>query len=256
MRQISFRSFMSAVRSFANARAKARRRGSGSQETAADPGDVVSNSLAAYSELCAEPLLDGSAPWSSGTMRPAGLAALLDDINLNDRRRVLECGSGLSTLILARCLHERGGRLVALEHDPHWASSVASELKRQGLQGTAEVVEAPLESTRRSLDGSPWYSEERTATALQRLGDQVDLLVVDGPPAFHAGTELSRYPALPTLLGALTRDCTVVLDDAHREGERQIVDLWEAETPLTFELRMDAGEIARGHRPEHAPLRT
>jgi hypothetical protein len=55
----------------------------------------------------------------------------------------------------------------------------------------------------------------------------IDLLVVDGPPA-RASLE-ARYPALPTLRDRLSPNAIVVLDDAGREDETQIVERWCAE---------------------------
>jgi predicted O-methyltransferase YrrM len=65
------------------------------------------------------PVLNAEAQltWSKGTMTPAGLAAVCADVAGRHRRRIVECGSGFSTLVLARLLYTRGGRLVSLEHD-------------------------------------------------------------------------------------------------------------------------------------------
>ena len=41
-------------------------------------------------------------PWGSGALRPAGLATVCNDVVLNVRRRVVELGSGVSTVMLAR----------------------------------------------------------------------------------------------------------------------------------------------------------
>jgi hypothetical protein len=60
-------------------------------------------------------------PWGAGVMRPAGLAAVCNDIVLNGRRRVVELGSGVSTVLFARLLTQRpppgGFRMAAVEHD-------------------------------------------------------------------------------------------------------------------------------------------
>jgi len=54
------------------------------------------------------PLLGGTyLPFSSASMRPAALAVVANDIVLHDRRRVLECGSGISTVVLGRLLAAR-----------------------------------------------------------------------------------------------------------------------------------------------------
>jgi predicted O-methyltransferase YrrM len=137
--------------------------------------------------IVAHPVLNAEAQltWSEGTITPAGLVAVCADVAGRHRRRIVECGSGFSTLVLARLLHTRGGRLVSLEHDQAWATRVRSSLAAAGLAEIAQVALAPLDPHPR--DGLPWYAR------------CIDLLLVDGPPAFEPEIELSRYPALPAL---------------------------------------------------------
>lgn len=73
--------------------------------------------------------------------------------------RVLECGSGLSTIVLAA----KGCTVTALEHDPMYASFTRAVLDRYGL--TADIICKPLK------DG--WYDYP---------GGTFDALIVDGPP--------------------------------------------------------------------------
>lgn len=75
------------------------------------------------------------------------------------RGRVLECGSGLSTLVMAAA----GCEITALEHDPMWASHLQAMLDRYDLR--ANIVCRPL------LDR--WYDF---------AGGEYDCLIVDGPP--------------------------------------------------------------------------
>ena len=94
------------------------------------------------------PLLDrgGYLPWSTGSMRPAGLVAVCNEIVHGARTRIVECGSGVSTVVLARLMRERGtGRLIALEDDPHWAALMHEQLRREALAGIARVLHAPLQ---------------------------------------------------------------------------------------------------------------
>src|SRR3954451_9082711 len=57
------------------------------------------------------PLLDDGnyLPWSSGTIRPAGLVLVCNEIVHRNRTRIVECGSGISPVVLARLLRQRGG---------------------------------------------------------------------------------------------------------------------------------------------------
>lgn len=143
-----------------------------------------------------------------------------------DRQEVVELGSGVSTVVLARLLRERGGRLRSLEHDPDWAVVVRDQLKRERLTDVATLLEAPLEPSELSLENAPWYA----ASAVSALpGEGIDLLLVDGPPGYGDGMAHSRYPALPALAERLAPGCLVILDDAGREAEREIVQRWAEE---------------------------
>jgi predicted O-methyltransferase YrrM len=196
-------------------------------------------------ELIADATLDPDAPlrWSTGAMTAAGFAAVCAEVASRDRPSVLECGSGFSTLKLAELTHERGGRLVSLEHDELWATRVRSNLAAAGLAQTTRVTLAPLQPHPLARDGLLWYAEH----ALRFVPRRIDLLLVDGPPAFEPETELSRYPALPALAERLAPDAIVVLDDIDRRGELQVLEAWERECGFRFEIQ-PAERIAVGRR--------
>jgi Methyltransferase domain len=187
------------------------------------------------------PLLDEGSylPWSTGAMRPAGLVLVCNEIVHRGRTRIVECGSGVSTVVLARLLRQRGGgaAIVALEHDAQWAALVTDMLRRESLLDIARVVHAPLEGD------PPWYA----CSALMEMPDHVDLLVVDGPPACAPGQGRRRAPALAAFGPRLTEAATVILDDVNRPGEREVLTCWESETPSRFTVDQAAG-VATGRR--------
>jgi predicted O-methyltransferase YrrM len=180
------------------------------------------------------PLLDagGYLPWSEWALRPAALAAVCNEIVFANRREVVELGAGVSTVVLGRLLAPRGGRLTSVEHDPAWARVVRSLLETDGLTERTRLIEAQLEPHALALDDAEWYAD----SALAQLPDGVDLLLVDGPPGNEEGLEHSRYPALPALAERLAPGAVVMLDDAGRPGEREIVERWQAEDEWEFEI--------------------
>ena len=185
------------------------------------------------------PLLDGRPylPFSVGTMRTSGLVHVCNLVVHRRPATVVECGSGVSTIVLARLLAERGaGRLTALEHDPAWAATVRDGLAAEGLEHVARVVLAPL-----AADG--WYADDGVA----ELPPAIDLLVVDGPPADTPARAEARHPALDRLGPRLARDGVVVLDDTGRAGEQRVLARWERETAWRFERLADEA-IAVGRR--------
>jgi hypothetical protein len=183
-------------------------------------------------------------------MRPAGLVAVCNDIVVNERRCVLELGSGVSTILLVRLLSQLdlagGFRLVAVEHDAGWARWVSDQLDREGIGDNAVVVHAPLVPHVVAEPGVLWYDEMVVAVRLDAVlrGDLVDLLLVDGPPAYAAGQGLARYPALPVLCDRLAPGATVVLDDVERPGEQEVLRRWEDESGLEFHRRAEDTGIA------------
>lgn len=133
---------------------------------------------------------------------------------------VLECSSGVSTVVLARAMQLNGsGYVHSLEHDPIYAEKTRDTLRRLGLDSFATVHTAPLVDTRLPEWEGRWYS-----TAALPSDITVDLLVVDGPP--QATSSLARYPAVPVLMEKMCSTGTVVVDDANRGDETTIVARW------------------------------
>jgi predicted O-methyltransferase YrrM len=138
-------------------------------------------------------------------------------------KTILECSSGISTLVAARCAQLNGlGHVFSLEHEPTYAAKTRDLLRHHGLQDWATVLDAPLEG---SAGQSAWYSLKLLPANLP----SVDLLVVDGPPA-SAGP-LARYPALPRLEKFLAKKVAVFVDDADREDEQEMIRRWTSEFP-------------------------
>jgi hypothetical protein len=139
-------------------------------------------------------------------------------------RLILECGSGSSTVIIARCLRALGGgQLITLEHDPAYAGRTMELLRLFSVADLVTVVTAPLVS--RDLNGRvyEWYSPAYEPL----LGGPIDALVVDGPPG--SGGPLARYPAVPLLKPHLSPSCWILLDDGNRPDEGMIAHTWARE---------------------------
>ena len=188
--------------------------------------------------------MDETLPWSAWSLEPAACALLCDRVRAG-YCEVVECGSGVSTVLLARALRDAGGGMLhSLEHDPAWAARVRGLLEREGLDGIATVIEAPLRPHPLARSRCGWYAGE----ALRRLpGSDIDLLLVDGPPASEPGLGEARYPALPALADRLATEAVVALDDVNRPGEAAVLAAWEAETPYRFD-RVGGTRLALGSR--------
>ena len=185
--------------------------------------------------------LDDPLPLMGGwALTPRGMLQGMELAGAPNVSLVVECGSGTSTLFLARTLQlKSAGTLIALEHLPEFAEQTQLALETHGLDEVAEVRYAPLEEVVIDERSYMWYSQSSIADL-----DSIDLLVVDGPPE-STGT-WARYPAYPLLRGALSASGAILVDDVQRGDERTMVDAWVQHGGLIESLALS---------PEQAILR-
>ena len=119
--------------------------------------------------------------------------------------RILECGSGLTTLVLAMSGH----RVVALKEHGDWAEKTDALLKQHGLDAEINVCDV----------AGDWF---KCKDAVKGLG--VDMLVIDGP---RRRPEVDRL--WPVKNGVARSGAVIMADDAsnydeswtrHSDGER------------------------------------
>jgi len=128
---------------------------------------------------------------------------------------ILECGSGVSTFLLA-CLKIP---VYTLEHDREWAEFCAASIRSCNLN--ANVIHSPLIS----YGAHDWY---RLPTDLP----PISLVLCDGPPGTTRGGRGGLIPAVQHLL---TPDCTILMDDVDRPEEHALAEKWHAECGMDVE---------------------
>lgn len=165
------------------------------------------------------------------------LAHLLAVVEERRPRRILELGSGTSTIWLGYLCQSFGGKLVSLDHLEHYLSLTRGAVHRHDLNDVIDTRLAPLEATECDGKNFDWYS----LAAMADLSE-IDMLIVDGPPA--ATGPQARYPSLPKLINQLAPHATVILDDAHRDDEAEIVDSWMEAYPEFEHIEKGTSRLA------------
>ncbi len=150
----------------------------------------------------------GNESWSGD---PAYLKAVCDAA-AKAQMPILECGSGITTILLAIYAGSRGIKVVSLEHHQSWQEKVSKSLRRFGLPGT--VLHARLIS----YGDFDWYEVP------EELTSGFGLVVCDGPPASTRG---GRVGLLPVCKDRLDDSCVVLLDDAERAEEQAVLSTWK-----------------------------
>lgn len=154
------------------------------------------------------------------------LLALTDQVAKSDAP-ILECGSGLSTLLLGVIAQKNKNQVWTLEHHPEWAERVKTFLRKFEID-SVELCVAPL----RNYGEFDWYG-----APIERMPKNFSLVICDGPPGDTRG---GRYGLLPAMRDFLPSGCVILADDASRENEQKILQRWSGE--LNTEFRMSGAE--------------
>ncbi|MHB9881021.1 O-methyltransferase [Pacificimonas sp. ICDLI1SI03] len=184
--------------------------------------------------------LHGLLQWDQNMLPPLGgwaasadmLIVLAETMLANRPQRIVEFGSGVTTLVLLRCIElNRTGHLTSFDNDAHFAGVVERRAARLGYSHRVDVVALkdadPLGWPGRWYDHPPFQPG-------------IDLIVIDGPPVLNH--EQTRGGAESTF-AALSPGGVILLDDANRWGERAIADRWRREHPG---IRFDYLDLEKG----------
>ena len=167
--------------------------------------------------------------WSAA---PDFLALIVDHVLTEKPATIVECGSGMTTLMLARaCAINGNGHLYSLENGADYAANTRTAVAEHGLQEYSTVIHAPLIHHSVSDRDYQWYDLADLAVT------HIDMLVIDGPPGFLQ--KHSRYPALPLLFQRLHAGSAVFMDDAARPDEQELVTMWQQTYPATTHRFID-----------------
>jgi hypothetical protein len=173
---------------------------------------------------------------------------LLDRMREQHYDLIIEFGSGTSTALFARAVQVLAQKatvkatdgstpqpvpttaIVSFEHETLYHGKTQQMLKARGLDQHVRLVHAPLVDWRDGDETYLYYDCQSTLAELaqQHASRQLRiLLLVDGPPGATCAN--ARYPAVPFVFTALERhQIDVVLDDASRPEEKQVIELWRA----------------------------
>ena len=161
----------------------------------------------------------GNEAWSA---RDEYLAACIQQA-LTTSGPILECGSGLSSVLIGAVAKKRGLSHWVLEHQAKWADKVQSHLNSYGLDSLVHTN--PL----KNYGDFDWYDIN-----VEGLSGDFGLVVCDGPPSRTKG---GRYGLAPVLKAKLNPGCVILLDDGYRKEEVEIALRWKAEMPATFDIK-------------------
>ena len=149
---------------------------------------------------------------------------------MNCTGQILECGSGLTTVIAGVLAERQNVSICSLEQDAVWAERVEQTLKDNSIDSVT-IKYAPL----RQYQGFAWYD----INALD-LPKKFELVVCDGPAVFQQWGNESffqwRYGLLPVLGKQSVVIKKILLDDVDDPRSQALLSRWQLEFGTTHHV--------------------
>jgi precorrin-6B methylase 2 len=135
-------------------------------------------------------------------------------INTRDKGSIiLECGSGLSTILMGIIAKNKNINIIALEHQENWANKVQRVLDEHDIKSVNLII-CPI----KSYNDFDWYDLD-----IKEIPNKISLVICDGPPAQTRG---GRYGMLPIIHSKLSKTARILMDDYTRDSEKKVVERW------------------------------
>lgn len=157
-------------------------------------------------------------PYTSSSLKMKHLSALLNNICIHRRSSILEFGSGISTILMARLmkLNKITGHIISIDENAEWQKVISSYLEEEGLIDFVMFVHAPAEKNSKTQNALG-YNQEIVFAALNDR--KFDLILIDGPSAWNQSNKMSRLTNFEFFENHLSDNFTIFLDNANRPGE-------------------------------------
>jgi len=156
-------------------------------------------------------------PTRSWAASPDLLLTLAQLVRTHNPKLVVELGSGVSTLVVAKA---GAKKVISIDHSGEFADKTREILKEHKVRG----VEIRVAQLKAHISGVDWYD-----TAVIKDLKRIDLLIVDGPPG--SKNPEARMPARAEFIAKLSAKAIIVIDDVNREGERKLAEAFAKALP-------------------------
>lgn len=162
----------------------------------------------------------GNAAWSADVKY---LRAILKEIQERKNLTILECGTGLTTILIGIIGDENRHRVISLEHHSKWHQKISDELENSKV-GSVSLTLCPL----KDYGNFEWY--DTSNINLSAFGD-INLVICDGPPGSSKGGRIGLPYRCAT---SFSHYCLVLADDTHRNQEQMMLEQWVSEFSATI----------------------
>ena len=156
-------------------------------------------------------------PTRSWAASPDLLLTLTQLVRTHNPKLVVELGSGVSTLVVAKA---GAKKVISIDNSAEFAGKTREVLKEHKVRG----VDIRVAALKAHISGVDWYD-----TNIIKDLKRIDLLIVDGPPG--SKNPQARMPARAEFIAKLSPKAIIVIDDVNRDGERKLAEAFAKALP-------------------------
>lgn len=142
---------------------------------------------------------------------------------------IVELGSGTSSLIILKTLKKLGYKynLTSFDSDKAFINNTKNLLIAEEVydEKNVKLIFSQITDVKIKNKLYRWYNPDD----FEFKFDKIDLLFIDGPVGGFCKN--ARYPAINVMKKYLNNGSLVILHDAKRPDETEIVDIWKKENP-------------------------
>lgn len=161
--------------------------------------------------------------FNPGFTASVGYLLKMIDLYMECNGSILECGTGISTVLGSIIAKKKNLEMISLEHrDDSYQHMLhtLSELKINNFN----VFKSPL----KNHGDFEWYDLDGISPR------NVGLVICDGPP-WH--TKGGRYGLMPLMMPYFNNGCKILLDDTYRRSENRIISKWNKIVGIDYDIQ-------------------
>jgi hypothetical protein len=170
-------------------------------------------------------------PTTNFSLKNYMILHVVNELLINQRKTVLEFGSGYSTFVLNQLINKfnLNIQVFSVDQDEDWIKFLSSNYNLNNIQFIHAKLNKNFEHKNKSYF---WYDTNEINSYLN--DKKIDLVLIDGPKAGIEKLKYSRLYAAEFLKSNISDDCAIFLDDTNRFAEQEIIEIWSKFLDIEF----------------------
>lgn len=156
-------------------------------------------------------------PYTTYALDPTEILHILNEVVINQRKCVLELGTGTSTIYLARLAKANNMdiQIISVDHNADYQEVIKQFCAGEGTASHIQFLHAPIN------EEYNWYDKKVILGGMNNR--KVDMVIIDGPPKINGDRNI-RANGKTFIEQLLSDSYSIFIDNADRPEERELAN--------------------------------